>query len=60
MNKITTFGAALFMTVLWGETVGAQTCVKPPSCEELGYTYTEADCGENGILRCPTDLSKVH
>lgn len=60
MKKTTIIGAALLMAVFGIKTVKAQTCIKPPSCEELGYTYTEADCGENGILRCPTDLSKVH
>ena len=40
--------------------VQAQTCVVPPSCEELGYKQTEADCeGATLILKCPTDPSQV-
>ena len=40
--------------------VQAQTCVMPPSCEELGYTMTEADCkGLDVVLKCPTDMSKM-
>ena len=40
--------------------VQAQTCVVPPSCEELGYTMTEADCkGLDVVLKCPTDMSKM-
>ena len=38
----------------------AQTCIMPPSCEDLGYTKTEANCANaDMILKCPTDLSKV-
>ena len=40
--------------------VQAQTCVMPPSCEELGYKQTEADCkGLDVVLKCPTDMSKM-
>ena len=40
--------------------VQAQTCVVPPSCEELGYKQTEADCkGLDVVLKCPTDMSKM-
>ena len=40
--------------------VQAQTCVVPPSCEELGYTMTEADCGDAvKFLKCPLDQSKM-
>ena len=38
----------------------AQTCVQPPSCEDLGYTKTKADCtNADMVLKCPTDTSKV-
>ncbi len=60
MKKTTIIGAALLMAVFGIKTVKAQTCIKPPSCAELGYVYSEAECGETDILRCPTDLSKVY
>ena len=36
----------------------AQTCAKPPSCTELGYTYTgsTSDC-LSPALKCPFDTS---
>lgn len=29
------------------------TCVKAPTCEELGYDKVASDCGELAKLRCP-------
>ncbi len=37
----------------------AQQCVQAPSCAELGYTDSVADCTDNGVLYCPFDKSKV-
>ena len=54
-------GAMLLMITAFSvSTVQAQTCVMPPSCEDLGYTMTEADCG-NAVkfLKCPHDQSKM-
>jgi len=45
MKKTTIIGAALLMAVFGIKTVKAQTCIKPPSCAELGYVYSEAECG---------------
>ncbi len=60
MKKTTIIGAALLMAVFGIKTVKAQTCIKPPSCEELGYIYSAEDClNGNNILKCPTDLSKM-
>ncbi len=40
-------------------TASAQTCDTPPSCEELGYTMTEAQCVGLKTLKCPFDKSKI-
>ena len=40
--------------------VWAQTCIKTPSCADLGYTKTEADCSGKTILKCPLDNSQVY
>ena len=37
----------------------AQSCAVAPTCESLGYTKSESDCGSQDILRCPLDTSKV-
>ena len=36
----------------------AQECVDAPSCTDLGYTQTEADC-PNGSVKCPWNTSLV-
>ena len=33
----------------------AQTCVIPPTCEELGYDKVASDCGSLAKLKCPFD-----
>ena len=40
--------------------VWAQTCIKTPSCADLGYTKTEADCAGKTILKCPLDNTQVY
>ena len=40
--------------------VWAQTCIKTPSCADLGYTKTEADCSGKTILKCPLDNTQVY
>ena len=37
----------------------ALDCATPPSCAELGYTMTEADCAGKFTLKCPFDNSKI-
>ena len=50
----------LIMTAFSVNKVQAQTCVMPPSCEDLGYKQTEADCkGVDIVLKCPTDMTKM-
>src|SRR5574344_440168 len=40
--------------------VYAQTCVQAPSCESLGYTQKESECGTGiKILKCAHDTTKV-
>lgn len=38
----------------------AQTCLKTPSCAELGYSKSTAECAGKTILKCPLDTSKVY
>ena len=54
-------GAMLaFCLAFSAKSLQAQTCVMPPSCEDLGYTMTEVNCVKaDMVLKCPTDLSKV-
>ena len=54
-------GAMLaFCLAFSAKSLQAQTCIVPPSCEELGYTMTEADCASaEKILKCPHDQSKM-
>lgn len=40
--------------------VQAQSCIKTPTCAELGYAQSEADCSGKTILKCPLDTSKVY
>ncbi len=50
----------LIMTAFSFNKAQAQTCVMPPSCEDLGYKQTEADCeGLDIVLKCPTDMTKM-
>lgn len=38
----------------------AQTCVTPPTCEKLGYIFSESNCNDAFLLRCPFDTNKVY
>ncbi len=38
----------------------AQTCIKTPSCTDLGYTKTAADCAGKTVLKCPLDNTQVY
>ena len=53
-------GAMLFMTAFSVSTSRAQTCIQPPSCENLGYKQSEAECkSAEKVLKCPHDQSKM-
>ncbi len=50
----------LILTAFSVNKVQAQTCVMPPSCEDLGYTMSSTDCASaEKILKCPHDQSKM-
>ncbi len=51
--------SALAFSLSYGLTANAQTCVTPPSCEELGYTDTADKCDGDAMVKCPFDTSKV-
>lgn len=60
MNKLPTLLlAAVFAAAAFTSQTLAQTCVTPPSCENLGYNKTAAMCAGLDILRCPFDDTKV-
>ena len=46
--------------LLTATAVAAQTCIKTPSCADLGYTKTAADCSGKTILKCPLDNTQVY
>ena len=49
----------LMLTVsLFSLNAEAQECVDAPSCTDLGYTQTEADC-PNGAVKCPWNSGLV-
>ena len=37
----------------------AQTCTVAPSCADMGYDKTAADCEGKKMLKCPFDLTAV-
>ena len=60
MNRLPTLLlAAVFAAAALTSQTLAQTCVTPPSCENLGYNKTAAMCAGLDILRCPFDDTKV-
>ena len=38
----------------------AQTCTRLPTCEELGFTKSEAQCNGKSMVRCPLNKGKVY
>ena len=60
-NNLLIAGAMLLiLTAFSVNKVQAQTCVMPPSCEDLGYTMSSTDCAyAEKILKCPHDQSKM-
>ena len=61
MNRLPTLLLAAVFTAaaLMSQTL-AQTCVTPPSCEELGYTLSADDCINMHVLKCPFDKNKLY
>ena len=62
MNKRYQFliGASLSLAAFsFAQNALAQTCVTPPTCQELGYTDTADRCVGTAMLKCPFDTSKV-
>ncbi|MBQ9732232.1 MAG: hypothetical protein IJV97_04000 [Alphaproteobacteria bacterium] len=48
------------LVILMASTSLAQySCIVRPSCADMGYTKTEADCSGKTTLKCPFDLTKV-
>ena len=56
-NLLTTAAAVMLLTAA---PTAAQTCIKTPSCADLGYTKTAADCAGKTILKCPLDNTQVY
>ncbi len=63
MTNLTTkiFGASLSaLAFSLPATALAQTCVPPPTCDELGFIKTATDCAGKTILKCPFDQGQVY
>lgn len=56
-NLLTTAAAVMLLTAA---PAAAQTCIKTPSCADLGYTKTAANCAGQAILKCPLDNTQVY
>ena len=50
---------SLLASTIYTSTVFAQSCQQPPTCAEMGYIKSEADCSGKTTLKCPFDLTKV-
>ena len=59
-NMLLIAGATLLISAFSAGLIRAQTCIQPPTCEELGYTMTADQCGDAvKFLKCPLDQSKM-
>ena len=56
-NLLTTAAAVMLLTAA---PAAAQTCIKTPSCADLGYTKTAADCAGKTVLKFPLDNTQVY
>ena len=59
-NIISQIAFAWGLGVISVAPVWAQTCIKTPSCADLGYTKTTTACAGKTILKCPLDTTKVY
>ncbi|MBS4774192.1 MAG: hypothetical protein KHX55_07990 [Proteobacteria bacterium] len=53
-------GTALLLCAGTATAAEDYTCATPPTCAELGYTDTAANCEGKMMLKCPFDLTKVN
>ena len=60
MKKSNLLTSAAAVMLLTAAPAAAQTCIKTPSCADLGYTKTAADCSGKTILKCPLDNTQVY
>lgn len=58
-SLLTSLSAAALLWTLSAPAL-AQTCIKTPTCADLGYSQTAADCAGKTILKCPLDTSKLY
>lgn len=54
------FIALLGAATMFSGSATAQNCTVPPTCENLGYVKTAADCDGLDTLKCPFDQSKLY
>ena len=38
----------------------ALDCTTPPTCDELGFAYSSAECDGQSTLKCPFDRTKLY
>ena len=43
-----------------GSAYAAINCAVPPTCEELGFAYSSAECDGQSTLKCPFDQTKLY
>lgn len=59
LKRIYLFMAAICISALHLTNVMAQSCDLAPTCSELGFTQTEAECSGKKMLVCPFDRTAV-
>ena len=59
MNKYLLMGF-VGLSLGWSAVAQAQTCTRLPTCEELGFTKSEAQCNGKSMVRCPLNKGKVY
>ena len=50
---------SMLMLTITSTSSAQDSCITRPSCADMGYTKTEADCTGKTTLKCPFDLTKV-
>lgn len=59
MKKYLLLASVVLAGTVVGGAYAAIDCSTPPSCGEMGYSYSEDQCSGQKILRCPFDETQV-
>ncbi len=52
--------SGLLCGILYISAAEAQVCTRLPTCEELGFSKSEAECNGKSMVRCPLNKGKVY